>query len=230
MQPKPLDILKDFKKSELLAQIQPQFLQTLASIVVPKKLSIGEVLFFQNQEATGFYLICEGNVKVFRIGADGREQLIHLFDEGEIIGEVPVFQGSAYPANAMATSNCRLLYFGRSEFLAMGRKQPEILLNILAILSRRLRNFVELIDDLSLKDVNARLAKYILRTSSKQQKEVVKLDLSKSALASRLGTVSATLSRTFKKLQQAGAIRVDGSTIIIKDKESLQGIADGEKI
>lgn len=230
MQSKPLDILKDFSKSELLGQIQPQFLQTLATIVVPKKLCIGEMLFFQNQKATGFYLICEGTVKVFRIGADGREQLIHLFDEGEIIGEVPVFQGSAYPANAMAKSDCRLLYFGRNDFLALGRKQPEILLNILAILSRRLRHFVELIDDLSLKSVNARLAKYILRSSLKQQKDIVILDLSKGALASRLGTISATLSRTFKKLQEAGAIRVNGGTISIKDKDHLQSIAEGEKI
>lgn len=223
-------ISENFAKSDLLREMQPEFLEALASIAVERKLPAGQTLFLQHQEATGFYLICSGSAKIYRIGGDGREQVIHQFGEGEIVGEVPVFQGTAYPACATATTDCELIYFGRDRFIALGRRQPEIFLNMLGILSRRLRQFVELIDDLSLKDVTARLAKYLARNCAAGPGTFVELNLTKTALASRLGTIPATLSRTFKKLQELGAIKVNSSRIEILDGELLDTIASGEKL
>ncbi|PKL44568.1 MAG: transcriptional regulator [Candidatus Riflebacteria bacterium HGW-Riflebacteria-1] len=223
-------ILENLSKSELLREMKPAFLEALAEIAVERTLVSDETLFMQHQEATGFYLICTGSVKVYRIGGDGREQVIHQFGPGEIVGEVPVFQGTAYPACATAVKKSRLIYFARNRFVELGRRQPEIFLNMLAILSRRLRQFVELIDDLSLKDVTARLAKYLARGCDSGSSCVVELELSKSALASRIGTIPATLSRTFKKLQDSGAIKVSASKIHILDCELLASIASGEKL
>ena len=223
-------ILENLSKSELLREMKPPFLEALAEIAVEKTLTGDETLFMQHQEATGFYLICSGAVKVYRIGGDGREQLIHQFGAGEVVGEVPVFQGAAYPACATALKKSKVLYFARNRFVDLGRKQPEIFLNMLAILSRRLRQFVELIDDLSLKDVTARLAKYLIRDCDSCNSCVIELELSKSALASRIGTIPATLSRTFKKLQDSGAIKVSASKIHILDCELLANIASGEKL
>lgn len=218
-----------FSKSDLLREMQPEFLEAFASIAVERSLPAGQTLFMQHQEATGFYLINSGNVKIYRIGGDGREQVIHQFGEGEIVGEVPVFQGTAYPACATATSNCEVIYFGRDRFIALGRRQPEIFLNMLGILSRRLRQFVELIDDLSLKDVSARLAKYLLRNCRQGSSSIIELEQSKGALASRLGTIPATLSRTFKKFQELGAIKVNSSRIEILDCDLLESIVNGDK-
>lgn len=222
-------ILVNLGKSELLREMKPAFLEALAEIAVERTLVGNETLFMQHQEATGFYLICSGAIKVYRIGADGREQVIHQFGPGEIVGEVPVFQGTAYPACATAIKKSRLIYFARNCFVELGRRQPEVFLNMLAILSRRLRQFVELIDDLSLKDVTARLAKYLSRCCDSDGSCVIRLDLSKGALAARIGTIPATLSRTFKKLQDSGAIKVSANRIEILDYELLTGIADGEK-
>lgn len=223
-------IAENFAKSELLREIQPALLESLASIAIERKALAGEILFLQHQEAAGFYLICTGSLKIYRIGSDGREQVIHIFSEGEIAGEVPVFQGTAYPACATAMSDCELIYFSRSSFIALGKQQPEIFLNMLAILSQRLRQFVELIDDLSLKDVTARLAKFLMRNCANDTSKIVELDLTKGALASRLGTIPATLSRTFKKLQDSAAIKVYGSKIEILDCGLLESIANGEKL
>lgn len=220
----------NFARSELLREMQPHLLEAMASIAIERTASAGEILFMQHQEATGFYLICSGSIKIFRTGPDGREQLMHTFGEGEIVGEVPVFQGSAYPACGMAITDCELVYFGRSAFIELGKKQPEVLFNMLAILSRRLRHFVELVDDLSLKDVTARLAKYLARNCHAKSSCSVELEQTKSALASRLGTIPATLSRTFKKLQELEIIKVNGNQIEIIDCETLKEIANGEKI
>ena len=100
---------------------------------------------------------------------------------------------------------------------------------MLAILSQRLRKFVELIDDLTLKDVTSRLAKYIIKNKTRKDDSQIVLEQSKTSLASRLGTIPATLSRTLKKLQDLKIIEVDKNLIKIIDEETLERIADGEK-
>jgi CRP/FNR family transcriptional regulator len=222
-------IIAALKKSELLRELEDKFLEKLSGITIPITHSAGKILFMQHQEADGFYLIEEGAVKIFRLGNDGREQVIHLFEDGEVFGEVPVFQGTAFPASAICLSEAKLMFVPRKAFLALSQKHPEILLNLLAVLSLRLRQFVELIDDLSLKDISSRLAKYLLRISQNNCRRSFDLDISKTALAGRIGTIPATLSRTFKKMQQAGLIQVKGIKITVLKEEELEALASGDK-
>lgn len=222
-------LVQSFQKSALLREMPIDLLDSLSSIAINRKVVNGEMLFVQNQKASGFYLIDSGQIKIYRMAPDGREQIIHLFGEGEIFGEVPVFQGTAYPAYAQATAKSEIIYFGRDEFLDLGKKQPEILLSLLAILSMRLRNFVELIDDFSLKDVTSRLAKYLCKHCAGCDSRKVSLPISKTELAANLGTIPATLSRTFKKLQELDIIKVKGNRIEIVNCETLKAISEGEK-
>jgi len=204
-------------------------LQALAQVAVLREYDGGESLFRQEENAAGFFVMVSGVVTVFRAGTDGRQQILHVFeDPGEVCGEVPVFEGGTYPAAAEVSSVSRLLYLPRTEFLAITRRHPEILLEMLAVLSRRLRRFVGLIDDLSLKDVAARLAKYILVKDGETGGDFVDLGMSKGMLASRLGTIAETISRTFRKMQQAGLVAVDGRIIHLLDRKRLAAVADGE--
>lgn len=225
-----LELIEEFRKSQLFQGMDACFLQSLAEIASPRSLKKGEIAFLQGEAAAGFMLITSGAMKVLRTGADGREQLLHIFGVGEVIGEVPVFTGGRFPATAIAERASKLVYLSRDGFLNLGRTNPEILLSMLAILSKRLREFVELVDDLSLKDVSARLARYLIRNTSPKRPELVRLELAKSSLASKLGTIAATLSRTFKKLSEAGAIEIHGSTVKILDKEILESFSCGEAV
>ena len=222
-------IVECLQKADLFKDMPADSLDSLASIVIARSVVANETLFAQNQPAKGFYLIESGQVKIFRMAADGREQIIHLFGPGEIFGEVPVFQGTVYPAYAQTTAKSRVLYFGRDSFLELGKKQPEILLGLLAVLSLRLRSFVELIDDFSLKDITARLAKFLCNHCSGCNIKKVRLPFSKTELAAQLGTIPATLSRNFKKLAELEIIKVDGNKIEILDCLALKAIANGEK-
>lgn len=188
-------------------------------------LDPGESLFDQGGPAEGFYVLLKGTVKVYRLGMDGREQVLHFLKSGDLVGEVPVFEGKCYPASATSIDRSLLLYLPRSNFLLVARQNPEFLLDLLAVLSRRLREFVNLIDDLSLKEVSSRLARYLLDESN--QEGSCCLRVSKTALAARLGTVSATLSRTFRKLEQQGLLQVTGSEITLLDQTALQSLAEG---
>ncbi|MBT3192729.1 MAG: Crp/Fnr family transcriptional regulator [Verrucomicrobia bacterium] len=204
--------------------------QALSEVSTVREYEEGEYLFQQDEQAEGFHVVVEGAVNVHRFGPDGRQQILHVFEGGgELCGEVPVFEGSTYPAAAVATARSRTLYLPRLALLEVARQHPEILLKILATLSLRLRRFVGLIDDLSLKDVSARLAKYLLDLSEKAASETIVLDTTKVVLAARLGTIAETISRTFRKLQGSEVIDVRGREITILDEDRLQDIAAGMK-
>jgi CRP-like cAMP-binding protein len=205
--------------------------RALAEVGSVREYEEGEYLFQQDEEAAGFHIIVSGSVNVHRFAPDGRQQVLHVFEGGgELCGEVPVFEGSTYPAAAVATALTRTMYLPRTALIEVARHHPEILLKILATLSLRLRRFVGLIDDLSLKDVSARLAKHLLDSAELADDNEVRLTTTKAVLASRLGTIAETISRTFRKLQARGVIDVQGRRIRILDEEGLRDIAAGMKL
>jgi CRP/FNR family transcriptional regulator len=217
-------IKEAIKNSEFFSGINAGTLEKLSSIGIIRKFDPTEAIFFQEEEALGFYLIMSGSVKIFRTGKDGREQIIHFFYAGNVFGEVPMFQGSGYPASASCISACSTVYFSKKSFYSLAKKDPDVLMNMLAVMSMRLRRFVNLVDDLSLKDVTARLARHILEKAG--SKKAFYIRESKTELAAKIGTISATLSRTFKKLEKCGAIKVNASLIEILDKKKLEGILE----
>jgi CRP/FNR family transcriptional regulator len=203
-------------------------LRALAKVSLLREYAEGEYLFQQDEPATGFHVLIDGAVNVQRVGVDGRQQVLHVFEGGGApCGEVAVFEGTTYPAAAVATAPTRTRYLPRDEFIGVVRQHPEILLKMLATLSRRLRRFVGLIDDLALKDVSARLARHLLELAEVAGGDQIELETTKVVLASRLGTVAETLSRTLRKMQRKKLIVVDGRRITILDEDGLQDIADG---
>jgi CRP-like cAMP-binding protein len=212
----------------LFAELPAQDREALAGALVAKGYEAGEALFQQGDEAQGFHLLWRGQVKVSRFGPDGREQVVHLIRPGEPCGEVPAFEGGAYPATATALGPAATFYLLRSRFLDLGMRRPQLFLGMLAILSRRLRGLVQLVDDLALRDVSARLARHLLDLSDRGGGGgAVRLATTKAILAGRLGTISETLSRTFARLQSQGLIRVEGRTIHLLDPQALREIAEG---
>lgn len=218
------------QSSSLFAGLQPEDQRLLAAAASLRVYSAGAHLFMQDEPAKGLFVVIDGHVKVYRLSSDGREQILDIFGEGDLVGAVPVFQGGAYPAWAVAAAAAKVIYLGREELLELGQRNPKVMLRLLGIMAERLRRFVLLIDDLSLKEVSARVARYLLQLVESSAAETVTLDISKGELAAKLGTIAETLSRTLKKMQQRGAIRVDRKTIAIVDAERLRHLAAGEKV
>lgn len=206
-------------------------LQELAGIVVDQKYRKGQTLFHEGTRATGFYGIVSGKVKIYKLSIEGKEQILHIFGEGEFFGEVPVFAGGNYPAHAETLEPSRMLFFPRESFLDLIRREPSLAMNMLAILSLRLRQFTHLIEDLSLKEVPGRLAAYLLYLSKRNRtSDVLELDITKGQLASLLGTIPETLSRILGRMTQQQIIEVEGKRIRLLDREALESIAGGEKL
>ena len=187
----------------------------------------GRTIFSEGDEGTGFYVVISGRVKIFKLSSEGKEQILHIFGPGEPFGEVPVFSGQHFPANAEAMEESRVFFFPRKAFMELIRKTPDLALNMLAVLSRRLRRFARLIEDLSLKEVPARLAAYLLYLhEAKKGSENLELDISKGQLASLLGTIPETLSRIIGRMNKSGLIESEGPRIRVLDLQGLETLAE----
>ncbi len=198
-------------------------LEALARIARVKSVARGETIFFEGEQANGFYMVARGKVKIFKMSLGGREQILHIFGVGEPFGEVPVFHGNPFPASASTLEASEVLFFPRSEFVELVTTNTSLALSMLAMLSMRLRRFATQVENLTLKEVPGRLASYLLYLVEEQGREdQVILDVPKGQLANLLGSTPETLSRIFAKMKEEGLIQVQGKTIQLLDLEGLR--------
>ncbi len=208
--------------TDLFKGLPDDQIDIISSLTVEKIFNRGETIFFEGDEARGFYIVGDGQVKVFKMNPLGKEHILHIFGAGEPIGEVPVFHSQPFPASAEAIVKSSLVYIQRQDFVKLIQTHPSVSLNMLALLSMRLRQFATQIENLSLKEVPARLANYLIFVSEElDDADTIQLSVSKGQLASLLGTIPETLSRIFAKMTDEGLIRVDGKTITILDRQGL---------
>jgi CRP/FNR family transcriptional regulator len=199
----------------------------IKKIAVEKKINKGEIIVSEGDEGNGFFVIAEGRVKVFKVSTEGKEQILHIFGPGQPFGEVPVFSGQRFPASAQAIDKTQVLFFPRASIVNLISANPSLALNMLAIMSKKLRQFAVQIENLSLKEMPARLASYLIFLADEQNKDdLVTLKISKGQLASTLGTVPETLSRAFAKLSGQNLINVDGKKITLLDRRTLEELAE----
>lgn len=206
-------------------------LSAILNIAVEKRTEKGEMIFSEGDPGDGFYIISDGMVKIYKMSMDGKEQILHMFGPGELFGEVPVFSGQAFPANAEAAKSSRLFFFPRNAIVNLMASDPTLALNMLAVMARRLRMFTIQIENLSLKEVPARLAGYLLLLSEEQgSRKSVQLNISKGQLASFLGTIPETLSRILKRMSEQGLITVEGRRIRLMDFEGINDLSESGKM
>jgi CRP-like cAMP-binding protein len=222
-----MDAVEQIAKIPLFEGLPEEQLRDLAAIILDQKFDRGQIIFSEGDDGNGFYVVVAGRVKIFKLSPEGKEQILHIFGPGEPFGEVAVFADQHFPANAEAIEKSRIFFFQRGALVRLIKKNPSLALNILAILSIRLRRFASLIEDLSLKEVPGRLAAYLLYLSEQEERSRnLELSIKKSQLASLLGTIPETLSRILGKMAGQGLIESDGPRIRIVDRERLEELAE----
>lgn len=220
-------LLEIISQAPLFSGLPEDQLRDIRKIAVKKDVNKGETIFFEGDACNGFYLVVSGKIKIFKLSLEGKEQILHFFGPGEPIGEVPVFSGQPFPANAEAVAKSHLTFFPRQAFVDLISDNPSLSLNMLAILSKRLRQFTVQIENLSLKEVPARLASYLTYLAEEQgETDAVTLTISKGQLASLLGTIPETLSRIFSKMTDQNLIQVNGRTIQLTDPTGLEELSE----
>ena len=224
MQPNALNELKQaaiintLRMCQLFAGSPLADLKTIADIAVVKVLAKGNYLFREGEVSHGFYVVQKGAVNVHRVNAAGREQIIHVFRAGESFAEATLATETGYPADARAIEPTQILLVKKIDFVALLKRQPELALRMLGSLSQHLRVLVGLLEDLTLKDVETRLANWLVKRCPNPESQRpcdIELSMTKRVLAAELGTVGETFSRTLAKFRQQKLVLVKGKTVTV---------------
>jgi CRP/FNR family transcriptional regulator len=216
----------DLARVTLFESLPPKDLLQLASVVRREHFPRDATLFLQGQRADRFYVLVEGAVKLFRTSPDGRQQILHTVLPPNAFAEAAVFAGGRYPVHAVAIKPSECLLLPRSEFVALLGRHPELTMRVLASMSRRLQDFVSLIEDLSLREVSARLARYLLQEAERHGRRKFRLPIPKGELARQLGTTPETLSRTFTRMDDCGLLATSGQTVHLLDADRLAALLE----
>ncbi len=226
-----MELVELLKQSLLFSGLAADDLAELATIVARRRFARGESLFCEGDEATGFYLLVAGSVKLCRVSPEGREKVLHFVKPRETFAEAAFFGDGRYPAEARAMEAGEALFIPRQGFMELMARNPRFSLNLVVSLSLMLRQFVRQIEELSFADVTSRLASFLVRRADEKSASyggIIYIDLGirKGELASRLGTASETISRTLRKLKDEGIIDVQGSRVVIHRMDRLQKLCE----
>ncbi len=218
---------KNLKMFPIFSSLSSEYIQRLESIAQVRNYPAGNKIFMENDPGSGFYGIAQGKVKIYKTSPLGKEHILHIFGPGEVFAEVAVFAGLDFPANALTLEDSALIFFPRDRFRNLLAENPDLSLSLLALMSMRLRQMVNKVEELSLKEVPARLAAHLLLLRENTGRNEFHLDVNKSQLAALLGTIPETLSRVIRKMKDERLISIQGNRVELLDIQSLDEVATG---
>lgn len=228
----PNELLKAEKLKSLpfFSGLETEHVNQITAISLIRNYRKGEIIFLEGNEYKGFFIVVKGTVKVYKISPQRKELIIHLVKPLNTFADVQLFEGKIYPVNAQAEEDCTLLFVPQQEFLKLLNDNSAICIKMLAGFALRMRELAARVEELSLKEVNSRLAAYLIEEieragNTKLPELSIRLTLSKKTIASYLGTITETLSRSLNKLQKENIIRVAGKKIFILDYARLRQLS-----
>lgn len=226
-----MDILKQMQTLDLFQGVPTEKLRTLAERSRYRTYKAGEMFIGEADPAHAFYVIVTGQVKLYKSSPEGKEQTLYLLRPGDPFGMCTAFAIDSFPANAMALEESGILMIPGPVMEAVAMSEPRLLLNIIQILSDRLKESMLLIESLSLKEIPERLASFLLHALTREgdrETDRLELTITQRELAKILGATPEALSRAVRKMSNAGILAMEGRTIRIPDRGALEVLAEGE--
>jgi len=226
-----MDVLAQMRKLDLFQGIPAEKLQTLVERSLYRTYKAGEMFIGETDPAHAFYVVITGQVKLYKSSPEGKEQTLYLLGPGDPFGMCTAFAIDSFPANAMTLEESGILLIPGQIMEAVAMQEPRLLLNIIRVLSDRLRESMTLIESLSLKEIPERLASFLLHALTRdgdQGMNQLGLTITQRELAKILGATPEALSRAIRKISNAGILAMDGRSIRILDREALEALAEGE--
>ena len=224
--PQHLDLLR---RVPYFAGLNDEVLGALVGVAGRRHYSRGQVIFLEGDPCAGLYIVAAGEVKIFKLSPQGREQIIHQLGPGGTFNDVAVLDGGPNPASAAATTDSTLCIVGREDIRRLARTYPQLAWALIESIARRARHLVSVVEDLSLRSVKARLARLLL-TEAERVSGAGAIDrgqmMTQAEMAARLGTVREMIGRALRDLADDGLIEFDRHRIVITDRAKLQAVSD----
>ena len=212
----------------LFAALSENELQALAQRAVERRFAADDVLFWEGQECAGIFLIIQGTVKIFRTSPGGREVVLSIESAPATVAELPLFDGGPYPASVRVVEPVVSLFINKQDFQQFCRQYPDVALKVLAVVGRRLRQLVFLVESMTFGSVTQRLARMLLEASKEAGSATFDLPGTHQEVASRLGTVREVVSRNLGRFRAQGLITIHDRQVQILNRAGLQQEAESQ--
>ena len=214
--------LASLTRIALFASLSENEIQALGQRAVERRFAPDEMLFWEGEPCAGIFLIVEGSVKIFKTSPAGREMMLALESAPSTVAELPLFDGGPYPASVRAVEPVVSLFVNKSDFQQVCRQYPDVALKVLAVVGRRLRHLVDVVESMTFGSVTQRLARLLLDASRQAGADDFDLPLTHQEMASRLGTVREVVSRNLARFRAEGLVRIQGHHLRIQDRAGLE--------
>ncbi|HAS05091.1 MAG TPA: hypothetical protein DCR71_05005 [Dehalococcoidia bacterium] len=206
--------------SVFFAGLKPEELEPIIKLIIEKKYERDEMLFFEGDATESLIFLASGVVKIFKTSPDGKEQILSIAHPEETLNEVPLFNGGLNATSAQAMMQVVVYLINKRDIEMLMRKYPLVASNVIHILAKRTRQLVTLVEELSFKRVNGRLAGILLENAVRDGQSGARL--TQRDMAAMAGTAREVISRSLKAMEDDGIIGFDKHKLIIKDREALK--------
>lgn len=229
-----LDAIATLRRVPFFAVLGEEDLRRLAGHCVVRQLQKEALLFAEGDSCEGMYVVQSGAIKVFKMADSGREQVLVIERAGSTVGELPVFDGGNLPASAAALEDSSLLFLPKREFLALCRQNSEVAFAVIRSLAWRFRYMTSLVEELSLKEVSHRLARFLrdraLAVGVRTKRGVeFPLEETNQQIAAEIGTVRDLVSRNLRRLVDRKIIKMERRKVIVLNMADLEEQVAGSK-
>ena len=216
-----LNSLKSLNKEELVR---------ISACKTSKVVKKGEVIFDEGDHLNGVFCISDGICKVSKMSSNGRDQIIHLVQKGDILGERSLVTDEVANLKATAINDMEVCFIPREEIIKDLEKNPEFSMNVLKDLASSLKSADNVIVDLAQHTVKQRLAEMLINLEDKfghDVENVLNIHLSREDIANIIGTATESAIRLLSEFKKEGVIKLKGKNISLVDISKLKKIAQG---
>ncbi|MBV8890300.1 MAG: Crp/Fnr family transcriptional regulator [Alphaproteobacteria bacterium] len=189
----------------------------------------GAEIFAKGEPGDSMLAIAHGLVRISSTSAEGKQAVLNLIGEAEIFGEIALLDGKERTADATAITACELLVVERRFFLPVLRSDPDLCITLMTMLCGRLRRTSEQVEDMLFRDVEARLAKILLRLAREHGESApgmlrIDVKLSQRELGDIAGATRESINKHLQAWQRSGIISLDKGSIVIRDADALEHV------
>lgn len=221
------DQLNLLARVPIFSSLEEPDLITLFDSVRVQSLKKGQTLFRKGDEGTALYIVKKGTIKIVLPSRLGDEVIVTIFSEGDIFGEMSLFDGKPRSADALALDASEIYLLSRKNFLSFLQSNITTMKLILSQLTSRLRRTDDFLGDTCFLNVSARLAKKLIALSDSYGQSVgdhihIDLALTQKELGDMVGSTRESINKALKSLRDKGLIVLEENRILIADLAGLK--------
>lgn len=215
--------------SKLFATFSPEALAGLADLAVIRSVAEKEVVFEKGKPGNEMFAILRGRMKVGAFSADGREAIFAILESGDFFGETALLDGLPRSATCTALEECEMIVIERDGFISFLEQNPSLAIQLLSILSQRLRVADEQMEEINFFPISVRLARKLLALAEEHgdkvgSKVVVAMNISQQELGSMVSATRESANKQLRQWVKEGLISLRPRMIILEDIGKLHEI------